>query len=422
MKALRQVNYEILLILLWGIVLILPHFQKSPSILLLSSTLSIFGFFNFIASRSLFKSSFRVNYRIYFIIASIVLTVTLLTALGINFPYLLFSRLGSYSMFLNGKLVVFGDLIHLTSALRCGGTVQVGLIACDPWNRAFNQNPDVIFILRFLPFHSHFVLGIFSLLFFFVTMFILLRTYAPSSPMVWLMCLTPPVVLAIDRGNEILTIGLISLSIYIWLRDNSSYLFCIPLFLAGVFKLWPFVLLVLMTLFHYRKSYYKILPPICILGMYLICRFSDFRQISNFTQTGSKLGGSFGWMLLKNLDYYSLIAIVIGFLWALLLIRRTSILNLSESLQFKDNPWIPSLMLTYVFVFFSGSHFTYRLIILIPLAIMINEFDGSRPLQVFIFTLLLTSRLSVVIISASVVCLVFSAVVFNALRNRNIGV
>lgn len=422
MKVLKRFSSEILFFLLWTILLVVPHFQKSPSISWLCITLMLFAVLNYVTSRSLLASSFRINYRIFIAFASLILTSLLLTTFGVNFPYLLFSRLGSYSMFLNGKLVVFGDLIHLTSALECGGNVQVGLIACDPWNRAFNQNPDVIFILRFLPFHSHFVLGIISLLFFFVTMFILLRKYAPSSPIVWLMCLTPPVVLAMDRGNEILTIGLISLSIYIWLRNNSSYLFCIPLFFAGVFKLWPFVLLVLMTIFHYRKSYFKILPPVGIVGVYLICRFSDFRQISDFTQTGSKLGGSFGWMLLKSFDFYSLIEIAISFLLALLLIRRTSILNLSESPRFKDNPWIPSLMLTYISVFFSGSHFTYRLIILIPLAILINELEGSRPLQVFIFTLFLTSRLSVVTISTSVVCLVFSAVVINALRKRNIGV
>lgn len=419
---LKRFRSEILFILLWTILLVIPHFQRSPSIPWLCFTLMLFAVFNYLTTRLFLFSSYRLNYRLFIVFASLIFTSLLLTAFGVNFPYLLFSRLGSYTMFLNGKLVVFGDLIHLTSALGCGGTVQVGLIACDPWNRAFNQNPDVILILRFLPLHSHFVLGIFSLLFFFVTLFILLRKYAPSSPIVWLMCLTPPVALAIDRGNEILTIGLISLSIYIWLRNNSSYLFYIPLFLAGVFKLWPFVLLVLMTIFNYRKGYFRILPPIGIVGVYLIFRFSDFRQISYFTQTGSKLGGSFGLMMLKSLDFYSLIAIVLGFLWALLLIRRTSILNLSESPHFKDNPWVPSLMLTYIFVFFSGSHFTYRLIILIPLAILVNEFDGSRPLQVFIFTLLLTSRLSVVIISTSVLCFVFSAMVFSAFRNRNIGV
>jgi len=422
MKGLKRYSNEILLFILWAILLVVPHFQKSPSIPWLCITFLLFAVLNFIASRSLLLSSYRINYKIFTVFASLILTSLLLTAYGVNLPYLLFSRLGSYSMFLHGRLVVFGDLIHLTSALGCGGTVQVGVIACDPWNRAFNQNSDVIFILRFLPFHSHFVLGIFSLLFFFVTLFLLLRKYAPCSPLIWLMSLTPPMVLAIDRGNEILTIGLISLSIIIWHRNNSSYLFCIPLFLAGVFKLWPFVLLVLVTIFNYRKSYFKSLLPIGIVGVYLISRVSDFRQISHFTQTGSKLGGSFGWMLLKNLDSFSIFAIIMSFICALILIRKTSILNLSQLLKLQDNPWILSLMMAYIFIFFSGTHFTYRLIVLFPLVILINGFDGSRPLQVFIFSLFLTSRLTVVVLSTSVLCLIFSALILNGLRTRYLRV
>ena len=419
MKAFTQLSNEILLILLWGILLILPHFQMFPSIPWLSLTLFLFGFLNLIVSRSFIKSSFKVNYRIYFVSAALVLTLTLLTAVGINFPYLLFSRLGSYSMFLNGKLVIFGDLIHLTSALSCDQKIEVGSIACDPWNRAFNQNPDVISIMKFLPFRSHFVLGIFSLFFFFVTLFVLLRRYSPSTPLAWLMCLTPPTALAIDRGNEIITISLISLSICFWLRNNSGYLFYIPLFLAGVFKVWPFVLLALIVLFNIRKCLFKNLILIGVVGAYLISRVSDFHQISHFTQTGSQLGGSFGWMLFKNLDYFSLFAIFLSLIYAYLLIRTTSILNLFESPLLRNNPWVPSLMITYIFIFFSGSHFTYRLIILIPLAIIINGYEGSRPLQVFIFTLFLTSRLSVVVISTSVLCLVFFLLIVKILRTRS---
>ncbi len=410
---------EIGFILIWAILLVLPHFQESPSIILLCSSLIVFAALNFIISRAFVTSKYQINRAVYIVIVLSIILTLLLTTLEINTPYLLFSRLGSFSMFLDGKLIAFGDLIHLTSALKCGRFVEVGSVYCDPWNRSFNQNPDAVYIIKFLPVHSHFILGLASILLISSTLFLLLRRYAPSSPLVWLMCLTPPMVLAIDRGNETITIGLIALSIYIWFRNSTSYLFLLPLFLAGIFKVWPLFFLAVMIILIARKNYVKFLPPFFLLAAYVGHRFSDFRKISAFTQQGSELGGSFGWMFFRDLNLYSLFALFASAILGLWIVNKTTILSMSTSIQFRSNPWIFSLMATYIFIFFSGSHFTYRLIILIPLAILINGIEGSRPLQVLIFTLLLTSRLSVVIVTTSALCLVFFALILSALRTRN---
>jgi hypothetical protein len=230
-------------------------------------------------------------------------------------------------MFLDGKLIAFGDLIHLTSALKCGRFVEVGSVYCDPWNRSYNQNPDAVYIIKYLPVHSHFVLGLASILLISSTLFLLLRRHAPSSPLVWLMCLTPPMALAIDRGNETITIGLIALAIYIWSRNSTSYLFLLPLFLAGILKVWPLFLLALMMILNARKIYVKFLPPLILLAVYVGYRLSDFRQISSFTQQGSELGGSFGWMLFRDLDLYSLFALFASAILGLWIVNKTTLLS-----------------------------------------------------------------------------------------------
>jgi len=419
MIVFKRYFLEICLFPIWAILLILPHFQKSPTMLLLCSGLFLFAALNFLFSKSFLLSTYLINRGIYIFVVFLIIISVFLTTTGLNAPYLLFTRLGSYSMFLNGKLIPFGDLIHLTSALQCGRSVEVGSILCDPWDRAFNQNSDVIYILEFLSVENFFILGVASILLISITLFLLLRRLAPSSPLVWLMCLTPPMALAIDRGNETITIGLIALSIYIWSRNPSHHFFLVPLFLAGVFKVWPLFLFGSIIILNNRKNYVKILPPFFLLAAYVGYRASDFQQISSFTQKGSKLGGSFGWELLIDHDAYSLLALLASAICALWFFSKTSLLTLSVSSQIRNNPWIPGIMLTYILIFFSGSHFTYRLIILIPLAILLNGIEGSRPLQVFIFTLLLTSRLSIVVVTTSALCLIFLVLILNTLRQRH---
>jgi hypothetical protein len=164
-------------------------------------------------------------------------------------PYKLFSRLGSYTMFQGKELQLFGDLIHLTSAADCEITPKIGVVLCDPWERVFNQNVDLVSFLKFMHLYDVNVLALGSLAFTFWIIYKLYSIFDVQSIFLWLLLASPPFVLAIDRGNEIITVALISLAIILFKQKSSLILTSIPLFFAGIFKFWPFLILLFLTFF-----------------------------------------------------------------------------------------------------------------------------------------------------------------------------
>jgi len=403
----RNVIHRFHLAALWIVLLIAPHFQAQPSIPILAFGLCLFGLV-YLASTNVFVPGLKmIMWRGYAFFVSLILILIGLAVGGIPVPYLLFSRLGSYSMFDDGKLVIFGDMIHLTSAASCEETIAIGQILCDPWARTFNQNPDVASFLKLISLNNHIFLGVFSFVLLSFTMFLLLRKFTEESPLVWVMCLTPPMVLAIDRGNETLTLSLICLSIYFWNARPNSSLFLFPLILAGVFKVWPFAVFFLMLLIWIPKKLPRIIYFSLPVGSYVIFNITDFQKISAYTQQGSLLGGSFGLSLLHFPGIYGITVLLACISLATLMLRLIPWNILAQEGLRENKEWILALMSTFVLLNLTGVHFSYRLIILIPLAALFQGSSDARSLQVFIFTLLLTSRMSVLIVSTLSLVIIF---------------
>ena len=75
-----------------------------------------------------------------------------------------------------------------------------------------------------------------------------------------------------------------------------------------------------------------------------------------------------------------------------------------------------SLMACYIVLFFSGSHFTYRLIVLIPLVVLLSRSDSSNFLISFIFVTLFMSRFSIVLFSTLTLALIFGSIILSYFR------
>ncbi len=411
-----------LLAIVWASLLITPHFQSDASLrlLLYGLVLSAIGFF---AALKAFPKAISIQLsRIYFVVVVGISMLIILAHVGISLPYLLFSRLGSYSMFDDGKLVLFGDMTHLTSAASCKLPIEIGTTLCDPWDRSFNQNPDVAKFLDLVGATNHMLLGLLAFLFLVVSMYLLLQKSSPTNPLVWLMSLTPPMILAIDRGNETLTIALICISIYLSKVFPRNSVFYLPLIIAGIFKIWPFAVFFLMMAMSKPRKLHVFLLLSLPVSAYILIRNSEFKKISIFTQEGSLLGGSFGWRLLDSPGAYSVGVLIMSLLVTGLMFKYLPLNLLSQNNYRRDKSWIVSLSITYIFLNFSGSHFIYRLIILIPIAILLQVKDESRPLQVLIFISLLTSRMSIVLVSTLAIVLILliliSVDIMNNLRQH----
>jgi hypothetical protein len=405
------------LLAIWLSLIFIPHFQQPGSLIFL-----FLGLFIMLSAYAATFHAFdfkvrQISWPAYSFLVVAIFAVIFLTLLGMNFPYLGFSRLGSYTMFLDSEVTLFGDLKHLTSAANCKGEIRVGQILCDPWNRPLNQNPDVIRFFRFASITNGLLLGLFSLCAWAITLYFLLRKFASKSLIVWSMCLTPPMVLAIDRGNEIITLSLICFSILLFYRFQSQNIFLIPLLFASVFKLWPFILLIWLILFLSRVKKHQKIFFLSLVFLYLALHLSDFRLLSKYTQQGSISGGSFGLSLIFHNGFYSVTLIIFIVVLSLLLLLGTPRDLLSFTYPNQEESWILGLMITYISLFLTGPHFNYRLIILVPLSVILVKIDGSKPLLVFIFVSLLTSRLSIVVVTTATLSILFMVLILDRFVN-----
>lgn len=405
--------------LVWIASLILPHFQPGYSIpfLILSALLFLLLILSLriIPVQNVTMSLFHL--RTLGIIFAFEIVLLLLASFKITAPYLFFSRLGSYSMFSNGQLMVFGDLRHLTSVVHCPVEIQVGLNICDVWGRHFNQNPDVGNFFRWSAFSNAEILGLISTSIFFFVILISLGKYKPSINLTVTIFFTPPIVLAIDRGNEIITVSLILMAVLIndqWKTSNMTLAF---LALASIFKFWPFVLLMSWAILSKAFSNKKVFIILLTSVAYLVFHFRDLQQITHETQQGDANGGSFGIGLVNFLTVYGWVSVVLILMGTIFLLKINSDKQESFNAYLRGNPLLVSLMISYLGLFLAGIHFNYRLIILLPISILLWKDSQNMNLVMFILALMITSRLNIVSVTTPILFIYFTYVLSRYFRS-----
>ena len=297
--------------------------------------------------------------------------------------------LGSGTMYLEGKVAVFGDLSHLTSAAKCEYPIIVGTYVCDPWLRFFNQNPIVAEFLKAINLTNVFRIGILSLTLLCIILFAVIKKLEIKSIVPYIMLMTPVSVLAIDRGNEVITlifilIGLFSLDTKSTIRQTIGAL---SLLFACIFKLWPIVLVFFTLIFFWKRIN---LIPKCILVLslfYWIPQIELALNMLNATNSGSPFGRSFGLQLIWDLTWpitsfnYGIVIILLSLSLLLTYVRLSkSSLNqfiLSTSGVATLYSLIP-VMLTFSLIWALGDSYIYRMIILFPVVLLLGQFKFTE--------------------------------------------
>ncbi|MCF8553245.1 MAG: hypothetical protein K9F97_00065 [Candidatus Nanopelagicales bacterium] len=294
--------------------------------------------------------------------------------------------LGRGTMYLEGKVAVFGDLSHLTSAAKCEYPIIVDTYVCDPWLRFFNQNPIVAEFLKAINLTNVFRIGILSLTLLCIILFAVINKLEVKSIVPYIMLMTPVSVLAIDRGNEVITlifilIGLFSIHTKSTIRQTMGAL---SLFFACIFKLWPIVLVFFILIFFWKRVN---LFPKCILVLSLFYWIAQIELAINMldaTNSGSPFGRSFGLQLIwhDELTTFYGVAIVVLSLSLLLTYARLSKSSMNQFILSTSGiatlySLIP-VMLTFSLIWALGDSYIYRMIILFPVVLLLGQFKFTE--------------------------------------------
>jgi hypothetical protein len=414
----------------WALALVLPHFQTTPSTaILLFDTIIIclLGFSGFKLLNSPLGKSKLINIGMVLVsLGGFVIGFTW-TKLSNSQFYEIWSHFGAGTMKLEKSVFLFGDLAHLTSVADCPRPITIGTDVCDPWGRLFNQNPDVGELFRKLQFSSVDTVGLFSVLTFVVVFLFAIKFFEVGTISPYVVLLTPMFVLALDRGNEVITITLVLIGI-IGLNKNqvSPQIFgSVMLILAAVLKLWPIFLILFLLLYHWARLKSSARVLLFIPFIYWGLKFQEIKAIMKATQGGSPFGTSFGLQLFASVQLnptqlFILSSIAIG-LTALFI--KTGELHLENFLGSKSGaeviPWVSTLMLTYVAVWASSDSFIYRMVILLPLVLILSakeifEHRWAKFVISSILVTLISSRLPLTLAVSSALALYFVYFVFKA--------
>lgn len=297
--------------------------------------------------------------------------------------------LGSGTMYLEGKVAVFGDLSHLTSAAKCEYPIIVGTFVCDPWLRFFNQNPIVAEFLKAINLTNVFRIGIASLTLLCIILFAVINRLEVKSIVPYIMLMTPVSILAIDRGNEVITlififIGLFSLHAKSTIRQTMGAL---SLLFACILKLWPIVLVFFILIFFWKRV--NLIPKwiLALSFFYWIPQIDLALKMLDATNSGSPFGRSFGLQLIWDLIWpitsfnYGVAIVILSFSLLATYVRLSKAsLNqfiLSTSGVATLYSLIP-VMLTFSIIWALGDSYIYRMIILFPVVLLLGQFKFTE--------------------------------------------
>jgi hypothetical protein len=414
----------------WALALVLPHFQTTPSatILLIDTIIiCLLGLCSYGLLNSILSKSKVLKIAIVLVSIGGFVIGFIWTKLSNSQFYEIWSHFGAGTMKLNEKVFIFGDLAHLTSAAACPGLISIGTQVCDPWGRLFNQNPDVGELFRKLQFTSVDTVGLFSIFTFIIVFFYSIKFLKVETISPYVVLLSPMFILALDRGNEVMTITLVVIGI-IELHGTQAASQIIGsgvLLIAVILKLWPIFLILFLLLYHWVRLKNSARVLLIISLIYWGLKVQEIKAIMEATQGGSPFGTSFGLRLfastqLNPTQIFTLLCIAIGL--TIILIKFGN-LHLKEFLGSESGTevirWVSPIMLTYVAVWASSDSFIYRMIILLPLVLILSakavfEHRWSKFLISSILVTLISSRLPVTLAVSSALAIYFIYFVFKA--------
>jgi len=405
----------------WSLLFILPHFQTQFGFVMIFSQAFISIILFYTINKALkhagnLEKILKPN--IFFLFPLLYLVSIVLNSFGKDELYKFINRFGAGSMFIDGKIYIFGDLAHLTNASSCAISAQNGINICDPFDRPFNQNPHIVDFLKTIHFSDTTQIGLVSTLLFFILILTIAHKNQIRILTLFIMLLSPPIVLAIDRGNEIITILFLLPGLLLILKHKSTQTFgAFLLALSCFYKLWPIIILIsLLFLFWNKLNVYSKFVLVLPLIYWIYFHENVFRMLE-FTQKGSPFGLSFGLAHYTNstieLKFVVLFCILViflsGYFFTKSMLFNQSLYGYSANLVILN-----TLLITYISTWIFGTSFIYRLIIFIPIIVFLNKAIKEKiprvMLESAILLTMLTSKLSITTVFTSCLAIIFSAI------------
>ena len=415
----------------WLLSLSLAHFQEPSTINRFIDFLVFLAVF--FAVQYIIKLRFPNIIVIFGVLCSFIayLIAFSLQTLDVNLPYIIWSKLGVGTMFIDGDLQPFGDLAQLTSAVSCTTPLILGTNVCDPWGRLLNQNIDVIQIMRLLHLSNLYLVGLVSVIILYLLILNDIVKSRSGSLAIPIFLITPVTILAIERGNEIITILLVLSAVTLFKSPKLSVEICATflLVISAIFKLWPTVFVVLFLILM-RKKLRKITIIFLLFPvLYWVINFESARKAVISTQSGSPFGVSFGAQLITSsqLSTSSIIEYCIYTVFTLCIIVALYHRKFNSSwrcdMTMLDSTIVASSVLSYSFVWLGGESFVYRMLSLLPaLVVLARSYprlnEDSSLIVAFIIASSMTARLQISIAITSALALFAVYFVFaNYARN-----
>jgi hypothetical protein len=238
-------------------------------------------------------------------------------------------------------------------------------------------------------------------------------------------------VLAVERGNEIITVFLILLGLSLLESDNKYFkAFSVFFLLAAViFKLWPLLLIGSLAIFARKPKRKYLLVAFALSAGYWLSSLSDISKMLSATQNGSPNGVAFGFKLFFfeqtspiNSGYLILLAILIAGTWFKYFAHSLHAAFMASIRDPRFEMLIP-ILLTYVGIWIFTDSFIYRMLILLPALLILVNPDllaqlWVKGLVVLILVSVLSSRLAITTGVSSSLALVSLVVSFTYARAR----
>jgi hypothetical protein len=388
----------------WALMITVPHFQQESSV-----PNSLFCLLLALISFLLFRSLLEVELSPKIIsltllaIPSVYLVALSFFYHGSDFLYHYWSRFGAGSMVLGSSMFPFGDLAQLVFAADCKLPPVIGENICDPWERPLNQNPFVVELFRFIKFSNLPFVGVASTLLFFFVTYLFNRNHKMTNFTVPLFLVSPVAILAVERGNELITLTLI-LGGFLLLEKEKLILQPLGAILLGyaaIFKLWPVIIIVAMLVLSPR--YFRVLTRLLLSVpiIYWILNLNLAKIAVQNTQLGSPSGVSFGAKLfldvripaLLQLFYIALLFVAIFFLIRYFARDKSIAIQICNSRL--EAVILISVFLTYFCIWILGQSFMYRLLLLLPaLLVLVRPHNWNYSASRFLVSLVLLTSFS----------------------------
>jgi hypothetical protein len=323
-------------------------------------------------------------------------------------------------MKLRGEFVPFGDLAHLTYAAECERNVVIGEVVCDPWGRSFNQNPLVVSVLRLFRLTDLNLLGNLSTALFLLATALFIKKFNSRNIGVLIFLVSPPMILAVERGNEVITlVFVLSGIVLIGESGMMSRAICATnLALAAFFKIWPILFCVYFLFFKGSRMSWIEKTILTSPDIYWLINFASVQSILQNTQSGSPFGSSFGlklfWATPNTITTSWTLIFLTLLLFAFLAKRNSNHLKvvIMELHSRQISQTIVPLMLAYVAIWLFSDSFMYRLVVLFPILIILNQkafrnLGWARDNSFFILVTVFSAKLVIATAISAVLSLLF---------------